>query len=51
MSTIVHVLPGIACGALMCIPMIISRRWLRRRGAPGSPTASAPKAPAGLLKR
>ena len=52
MSTVLHVLPGIACGALMCVPMTIgmARSWLRRhRRAPGSP--AAPKAMAALLRR
>jgi hypothetical protein len=54
MSTVVHFLPGIACGALMCVPMTIgmARGWLRRRRpAPGSPAASAPRALAALLRR
>ena len=52
MSTVLHILPGIACGALMCVPMTIgmARGWLRRRRwAPGS--AAAPKAVAVLLRR
>jgi hypothetical protein len=50
MSTILHFLPGIACGALMCVPMTLgmARSWLRRR-APGNPTA--PKAAAAILQR
>ncbi len=53
MSTILHILPGIACGALMCVPMTIgmARGWLRRRRTPGSPTAPTPKALAALLRR
>jgi hypothetical protein len=51
MSTIVHFLPGIACGALMCVPMSLgmARSRLRRRRAPGNPTA--PKAAAAILRR
>ncbi len=53
MSTILHFLPGIACGALMCVPMTIgtARGWLRRRRTPGSPATPAPKALAALLRR
>jgi hypothetical protein len=52
MSTVLHILPGIACGALMCVPMTIAMAcgWLRRhRRTPGSP--AAPKATAALLRR
>jgi len=52
MSTVLHILPGIACGALMCVPMTIgmARGWLRRqRREPGS--AAAAKAMAALLRR
>jgi hypothetical protein len=51
MSTIVHFLPGIACGALMCVPMTlgVARGWLRRRRVPGNP--AAPKAAAAILRR
>jgi hypothetical protein len=54
MSTILHFLPGIACGALMCVPMTIgmARSWLRRRRrTPDSPTTPTPKALAALLRR
>ena len=48
MSTVLHILPGIACGALMCVPMTIgmARGWLRRRGKAGRPLS----APALALK-
>jgi hypothetical protein len=51
MSTISHFLPGFACGALMCVPMTLgmARSWLRRRRAPGNPTA--PQAAAAILRR
>ena len=52
MSTILHIRPGIACGALMCVPMTVgmARGWLRRhRRTPDSP--AAPKAVAALLRR
>jgi hypothetical protein len=54
MRILLDALPVVACGALMCVPMTIgmARSWLRRRrGAPGSPAVSAPKALAGLLRR
>ena len=52
MNTVLHILPGIACGALMCVPMTIgmARGGLRRhRREPGS--AAAAKAMAALLRR
>jgi hypothetical protein len=51
MRILLDALPVVACGALMCVPMTIGRWLRRRRGAPGSPAASAPKALAGLLRR
>jgi hypothetical protein len=53
MSTVLHFLPGIACGALMCVPMTLgmARGWLRRRRTPGIPATPAPKALAALLRR
>jgi hypothetical protein len=54
MSTILHILPGIACGALMCVPMTVgmARGWLRRRRlAASSSAAPAPKALAAILRR
>jgi hypothetical protein len=53
MSAVLHILPGIACGALMCVPMTIgmARRFLRRHRAAGSPAASAPMALVALLRR
>jgi hypothetical protein len=54
MSTVLHILPGVACGALMCVPMTIgmARGWLRRRRrTPGGPAAQPPKPLAALLRR
>jgi hypothetical protein len=36
MRTFVHLLPGLACGAILCVPMALGmrRRWLRGRRQP-----------------
>jgi hypothetical protein len=54
MSTVLNLLPAVACAALMGIPMTISRArgWLHRhRRAPGSPAAPTPGATAGIPHR